>query len=34
MDCRNPNEIYTAEINNWRTQKVVLRPQSRPTSGK
>jgi hypothetical protein len=34
MDCRNPNEIYTAEINNWRTQKVVLRPQARPTSGK
>src|SRR5262249_49252834 len=34
IDCRNPSEIYTAEINSWRTQKVVLRPQGRPTSGK
>jgi 6-bladed beta-propeller len=34
MDCRNPNEIYTAEINNWRTQKIVLRQGSRPTTGK
>jgi hypothetical protein len=34
MDCRNPNEIYTAEINNWRTQKITLHPQAMPTGGK
>ena len=33
MDCKNPNEIYTAEINNWRTQKVTLRPQAMLTGG-
>ena len=26
LDCRNPNEIYVAEINAWRVQKVTLRP--------
>ena len=26
MDCRDPNTIYTAEINNWRAQKIVLKP--------
>jgi hypothetical protein len=31
MDCRNPDEIYVAEINSWRVQKVTLKPQ-RPTS--
>ncbi len=25
MDCRDPNVIYTAEINNWRSQKIVLK---------
>jgi sugar lactone lactonase YvrE len=34
MDCKNPNEIFTAEINNWRTQKVTLHPQAMPTGGK
>jgi len=34
MDCRNPNEIYTAEINNWRTQKVTLRPAAGNPSGR
>jgi hypothetical protein len=29
MDCRNPNEIYVAEITEWRATKVLLRPQSR-----
>ena len=28
MDCRDPNVIYTAEINNWRSQKILLRPQA------
>lgn len=26
MDCRFPNEIYTAEIQGWRVQKIRLRP--------
>jgi hypothetical protein len=26
LDCRNPNEVYVAEINAWRIQKVTLRP--------
>ena len=26
MDCRNPDVIYTAEINNWRSQKITLKP--------
>ena len=29
MDCRDPNVIYTAEINNWRSQKILLKPQRR-----
>jgi hypothetical protein len=29
MDCRNPNEIYVAEITQWRATKVILRPQQR-----
>jgi sugar lactone lactonase YvrE len=27
MDCRDPNVIYTAEINDWRSQKIVLKGQ-------
>jgi hypothetical protein len=35
MDCRNPDEIYVAEITEWRVQKIQLRPQTRSTgSGK
>lgn len=30
MDCRNPNTIYTAEINDWRSQKILLKGDSRP----
>lgn len=34
MDCRNPDEIYTAEITGWRVQKVQLRPApARSSSG-
>ena len=29
MDCRNPNEIYVAEITEWRATKILLRPQAR-----
>ena len=28
LDCRNPNEIYVAEIQGWRVQKILLRPQT------
>jgi hypothetical protein len=34
MDCRNPDEIYVAEITQWRVQKINLRPQSTRSSGK
>lgn len=27
MDCRSENEIYTAEINRWNVQKIVLHPK-------
>jgi hypothetical protein len=33
MDCRNPNVIYTAEINNWRSQKILLKPHATKPSG-
>ena len=29
MDCRNPNEIIVAEIESWRVQKLILKPQIR-----
>ena len=32
MDCRDPNIIYTAEINDWRSQKILLKPQAMKTS--
>jgi hypothetical protein len=34
MDCRNPNEVYVAEINAWRVQKVTLRPDSTNSSSR
>src|SRR5579863_1606505 len=30
MDCHSENEIYTAEILNWRVQKLHLNPESKP----
>jgi len=27
LDCRNPNELYTAEISAWRVQKILLDPE-------
>ena len=34
MDCRNPDELYVAEITQWRIQKLQLHPAaSRATSG-
>jgi hypothetical protein len=32
MNCRDPNIIYTAEINNGRSQKILLKPQASTTS--
>jgi hypothetical protein len=32
MDCRNPDEIYVAEITAFRVQKIVLKPQTTRTS--
>jgi len=32
MDCRNPNELYVAEITAFRVQKILLKPQQTPTS--
>ena len=34
MDCRNPNELYVAEITAWRVQKIILRPQGTQTSSR
>ena len=35
MDCRNPDEIYVAEITAFRVQKIMLKPQAtRTSSGK
>ncbi|HEY2844399.1 MAG TPA: peptidyl-alpha-hydroxyglycine alpha-amidating lyase family protein, partial [Bryobacteraceae bacterium] len=32
LDCRNPNEIFVAEIESWRVQKLLLKPQAPKTS--
>jgi hypothetical protein len=32
MDCRNENEILTAEITGWRVQKLALHPQAQTLS--
>jgi hypothetical protein len=32
MDCRNPNELYVAEITAYRVQKIILKPQQPPTA--
>jgi hypothetical protein len=28
IDCRNPNELFVAEISAWRVQKLIFRPQA------
>jgi hypothetical protein len=33
MDCRNPNEIIVAEIESWRVQKLLLKPQATKAAG-
>ena len=32
MDCRNPDELYVAEITAWRVQKILLHPSATRTS--
>jgi len=32
MDCRNPNELYVAEITAFRVQKILLKPQQTSSS--
>ncbi|HWI17712.1 MAG TPA: hypothetical protein VNT81_08195, partial [Vicinamibacterales bacterium] len=32
IDCRDPNVLYTAEINNWRSQKILLKPSAMKTT--
>jgi NHL repeat len=32
MDCRDPDVIFTAEINNWRSQKILLKPLAMKTN--
>jgi len=34
LDCRFPNTIYTAEIQGWRTQKVLLKPNGIETTSR
>ena len=34
MDCRDPNVIYTAEINDWRSQKILLKPTATHQPGR
>jgi len=32
IDCRTPNELYVAEITDWRIQKIILRPATATSS--
>jgi len=34
IDCRNPNELFVAEITAWRIQKIILRPQPATAAGR
>jgi DNA-binding beta-propeller fold protein YncE len=34
LDCRNENEIYTAEITAWRAQKIILHPEKMAAGSK
>jgi hypothetical protein len=34
MDCRDPNEVLTAEITAWRVQKILLKPTAVTTSAR
>ena len=32
MDCRDPNQIFVSEIESWRVQKLILKPQAAKAS--
>jgi NHL repeat len=32
IDCRNPDQLYVAEITAWRAQKIILHPQGAKSS--
>jgi hypothetical protein len=34
IDCRNPNELFVAEITAWRVQKILLRPAPSTAAGR
>jgi hypothetical protein len=34
MDCRNPDEIYVAEITEWRVQKILLKQPARSSAAR
>ena len=34
IDCRNPNELFVAEITAWRIQKIILGPPASTASGR
>ncbi len=34
IDCRNPNELFVAEITAWRVQKIILHPQPATASAR
>jgi NHL repeat len=34
IDCRNPSELFVAEITAWRIQKIILRPQTAAPTGR
>jgi 6-bladed beta-propeller protein len=34
MDCRNPDEVYVAEITEWRVQKILLRPATKTSASR
>jgi hypothetical protein len=34
IDCRNPNELFIAEITAWRVQKIILHPQMTTSNGR
>ena len=34
MDCRNPDELIVGEIESWRVQKLILKPQAPKASSR
>ncbi len=34
IDCRNPAELFVAEITAWRIQKILLRPRAASPAGR